>query len=106
MKSLTGNQQPWVVTNEPPDYNPGNIWEHDPVHKLKQVNKKAAENLEREKGIRIVSDLKQYQNATKREVMAIKVDKISVSKLTEAIQIACSSNIKPGSCPVIEKTDH
>ena len=103
MKSLTSNQKPWVITNKPPGYNSNYIWEHDPVHELKQINKTAAENLEREKGIRIVNNLKKYQNATKREVMEIKADKVLVAKLTKAIQVAYSSNIKLGSCPVIEK---
>ena len=54
VKTLTGNQKPWVITNAPPGYNANDIWEHDPVNKLKQINKTAAENLEREKGIRNV----------------------------------------------------
>ena len=62
--------------------------------------------MEREKGIKTVSNLKKFQHASKREVTAIKVDKVSVSKLTESIQEACSSDIKPGLRPIIEKIDH
>ena len=106
LKALTGNQAPWVVTNKPRGYGPSNIWEDNPLNKLKQISKPAAENLEREKGIRTVSDLKKFQHATKREVIVIKVDNVSVAKLTKAIQVACSSEIKPGPRPMIEKIDH
>ena len=49
---------------------------------------------------------KKFQHATKREVTAIKVDKVSVAKLTEEIQVACSSDIKPRLRPMIEKIDY
>ena len=55
-----------VVTNEPPGYDPDDIWEDNPLNKIKQISKPAAENLEREKGIRTVSTLKKSQHATKR----------------------------------------
>ena len=106
LKALTGNQAPWVVTNKPRGYGPSNIWEDNPLNKLKQISKPAAENLEREKGIRTVSNLKKFQHATKREVTSIKVDKISVAKLTKAIKADCRLDIKPRLRPIIEKIDH
>ena len=53
-----------------------------------------------------VSDLQKYKDLTKREVTAFKVNKDLVAKLTKAIKLACSTNIKPGSCPIIETKDH
>ena len=67
MKALTNNRAPWVVTNEPPGYAPNNIWEDNPLNKLNQISKPAAENLEREKGIKTVSNLKKFQHASKEK---------------------------------------
>ena len=50
-----------------------------------------------------MSDLRKFQNATKREVKALKVGKNSVAKLTDAIQEACGDKINAGSRPFIEK---
>ena len=50
--------------------------------------------------------MRKFQNVTKREVKALKVDKITVEKLTKVIQQACSVNINHGFCPFIDRKDH
>ena len=77
------------MSNLPEDYDPKNVWELDSLDKLKQIGTKFAERLAKEKNLKVVADLKQYQNTSMKEIATrVKVKGISAAKFAAAIRDA------------------